>query len=120
MSERPVPVRVVLLGELTAATSRTLHGRMRRLVEDGARVVVVDCAGVRRADAAGVAVLLVYARLLPPLGGELVIEDASPAVEDVLASVHLTRLLAQTGRGIGPPTAPTVVPCSRTPCSRPS
>jgi anti-anti-sigma factor len=88
---------VLVLGDLTAATSRALHRRLRRAVEGGARHLRVGLHDVRDVDAAGVAVLLVYARLLPPLGGRLEIVSASPQVQAVLAGMHLGWMLPAPG-----------------------
>ena len=85
---------LVLTGRLTARTSRSLHGRLRRLVRDGAREVRVDLRGVEQADAAAVAVLLVYARVLPPLGGRLVLTGASDAVQEAVGGTRLALAVA--------------------------
>jgi anti-anti-sigma regulatory factor len=66
-----------------------MHRRLRRLVRDGAREVRVDLRGVEEADGAAVAVLLVYARLLPPLGGRLVLTGASDAVQVAVGGTRL-------------------------------
>jgi len=55
----PTPGRVVVTGELTFATARAAR-QVGTLVLEGSRAasIVVDCAGVTRADSAGLAVLL--------------------------------------------------------------
>jgi phospholipid transport system transporter-binding protein len=55
----PAPGRIVVTGELTFATARDAR-QVGTLVLEGAREsnLVIDCAGVTRADSAGLAVLL--------------------------------------------------------------
>ena len=90
-------VEVVVAGRLTAGAGRSLHLRLRQLVRDGAREVQVDLRGVEEADAAAVAVLLVYARLLPPLGGGLVLTGAGDAVAGTLTGMGFAHLLGPAG-----------------------
>jgi anti-anti-sigma factor len=85
---------VVVAGNLTAATRGTLHVRLRHAVRAGGRDVRVDLRAVERLDAAGVAVLLIFRRMLPPLGGGLVLVGASRAVEETLAEMRLGHLLS--------------------------
>lgn len=55
----PSPGRVVVTGELTFATARNARELGVMVLEGaGSRGIVVDCAGVTRADSAGLAVLL--------------------------------------------------------------
>src|SRR6185295_11823936 len=55
----PTPGRIVVSGELTFATARDAR-QVGTLVLEGSRApnLVIDCAGVARADSAGLAVLL--------------------------------------------------------------
>jgi anti-anti-sigma factor len=92
-SDRATTADVVVTGELTVATSRSLHLRLRQVIQDGGREVRVDLRAVERLDAAGVTVLLVYRRLLPSLGGELVLVGAGAAVRDTLTGMRLGHLL---------------------------
>ena len=88
---------VVVTGDLTVATSRSLHRRLRQVIQDGGRQVRVDLRAVDRLDAAGVTVLLVYRRLLPSLGGELVVVGGG-AVEDALTGMRLGHVLDRRGQ----------------------
>lgn len=55
----PSPGRVIVTGELTFATARDARQLGILVLEgSGAERIVVDCAGVTRADSAGLAVLL--------------------------------------------------------------
>jgi len=55
----PAPGRVTVKGELTFATARDARQLGVLVLEgSGANAFVVDCAGVSRADSAGLAVLL--------------------------------------------------------------
>jgi anti-anti-sigma regulatory factor len=95
LAERqPSPGRVDLAvtGSMTARNSRSLHVAFRRIVDRGARHVVVDLSSVGDIDPAGVAVLLVYARLLRSLGGLLEVAAASPECRDLLSRMPRTQL----------------------------
>jgi phospholipid transport system transporter-binding protein len=55
----PTPGRIVVTGELTFATARDARQIGTPVLESSsAREFVIDCAGVKRADSAGLAVLL--------------------------------------------------------------
>ena len=55
----PTPGRIVVTGELTFATARDARQIGTLVLEgSGASNLVIDCAGVTRADSAGLAVLL--------------------------------------------------------------
>ena len=94
---------VTLSGELTWRTSRRLHASFRRVVEEGGRELSVDLRSVAEVDPAGVAVLLVYARLLPTLGGTLDVSGASGPCQALLQRMQLSHLLDQ--RAAEPPAA---------------
>jgi hypothetical protein len=63
----------------------------------------VDLRSVAEVDPAGVAVLLVYARLLPTLGGTLDVSGASGPCQALLQRMQLSHLLDQ--RAAEPPAA---------------
>jgi ABC-type transporter Mla MlaB component len=84
---------VAVSGQLTWRTSRRLHASFRRVVDEGGRELRVDLRSVSEADPAGVAVLLVYARLLPTLGGTLEVSGASGPCEALLHRMQLSHLL---------------------------
>lgn len=84
-----------MTGQLTWRTSRGLHACFRRAVEDGGREFRVDLRSVSEADPAGVAVLLVFARLLPTLGGSLQVSATSGPCQALLERVRLSHLLDQ-------------------------
>jgi ABC-type transporter Mla MlaB component len=82
-------------GQLTWRTSRGLHSSFRRVVDEGGRELRVDLRSVSEVDPAGVAVLLVFARLLPSLGGTLEVSDASAPCQALLQRMQLSHLLDQ-------------------------
>ena len=84
---------VAVSGQLTWRTSRRLHASFRQVVHEGARELRVDLRSVIEADPAGVAVLLVYARLLPTLGGTLEVSGASGPCHELLDRMQLSHLL---------------------------
>lgn len=87
-------------GQLTWRTSRRLHASFRRVVDAGGRELHVDLRSVAEADPAGVAVLLVYARLLPTLGGTLEVLGASGPCRVLLRRMQLSHLLGQPERPV--------------------
>jgi ABC-type transporter Mla MlaB component len=89
-------------GPMTWRTSRRLHARFRRAVDAGGRELRVDLRRVSEVDLAGMAVLLVYARLLPTLGGILRLSNVSPACRELMHEMQLSHLLNQVpARGGG-------------------
>ena len=80
-------------GQLTWRTSRQLHARFRRAVDVVGRELRVDLGRVSEVDLAGIAVLLVYARLLPTLGGSLQLSNISPACRELMHEMQLSHLL---------------------------
>lgn len=89
---------VVVRGHLTAATRGSLRRRLRQVVGEGARQVRVDLSHVESLDAAAATVLVVYRRLLPPLGGELILVAPSSAVDEALTRLRLGHLLGRRPR----------------------
>ena len=102
---------VVVSGELTWRTSRWLHSSFRRIVDRGGRELKLDLRAVSEADPAGVAVLLVYSRLLPTLGGSLEIPEASGPCRALVERMQLPHLLGQ--RQVAPPAAGALDPALR-------
>ena len=84
---------LVVRGPLTWRTSTRVQDHLRCAVEAGARDVTVDLRHVTTVDRAGVAVLVVYARLLHGLGGSLEVSDWSATVRALINELGLTSLL---------------------------
>jgi ABC-type transporter Mla MlaB component len=101
----------VISGQLTWRTSRWLHASFRRIVDSGGRELQLDLRAVSEADPAGVAVLLVYSRLLPTLGGTLEIPEASGPCRAMVERMQLPHLLGQ--RQVAPPAAGALDPALR-------
>ena len=80
-------------GQLTWRTSRRLHALFRRAVDAGGRELRVDLRRVSEVDPAGIAVLLVYARLLPTLGGRFELCNVSPSCRALVHDMQLAHLL---------------------------
>jgi anti-anti-sigma factor len=80
-------------GPLTVVTRGEFRQRLRTCMHSGARHIVVDLNSVSDLDAAGVAVLLVYARSLKPLGGSLRIVNATDDCSRLLTRIGVSHLL---------------------------
>jgi ABC-type transporter Mla MlaB component len=97
----------VVTGQLTWRTSRGLHASFRRAVDEGGRDFRVDLRRVSEVDPAGVAVLLVYGRLLPFLGGGLEVSAASGPCRGLLHRMQVLHLLdEERDRSAAVPAAP--------------
>jgi anti-sigma B factor antagonist len=64
---------VAVAGELDLYASEEVEARLRDIVEDGARSVIVDLIGATLLDSAGLAVLISASKTLQRLGGELIL-----------------------------------------------
>jgi ABC-type transporter Mla MlaB component len=73
--------------------SRGLHACFRGAVAEGGRAFYIDLRSVSDVDPAGIAVLIVYARLLPSLGGSLKVSAASHPCHVLLRRLQLSHLL---------------------------
>lgn len=89
----PETVLLHLSGPLTVVTRGQFRQRLRTCMHSGARHIVVDLDGVSDVDASGVAVLLVYARSLKPLGGSLRVVNATDDCSRLISRIGVNRLL---------------------------
>lgn len=85
---------VYVEGSLRVPVSRELRTRVRTLLGRGARGIVVDLAGVRRIDAAGVGELVRAYNMTSAAAGFLRIVHATRWVREILSRVGLFELLS--------------------------
>jgi phospholipid transport system transporter-binding protein len=92
------PGRVVVGGELTFATAREAR-QLGLLVLDGSRAerIVVDCAGVTRADSAGLAVLLDWLAWGRRRSRPLALENLPASLVAIARISEVDELLTATG-----------------------
>ena len=68
-----------------------MEDRMRKLVAQGTRKLVLDLASLEYVDSAGVGTLMMTAGLVREAGGQMVIARAQTRVAEVFRIVHLER-----------------------------
>jgi len=92
------PGRVTVSGELTFATAREAR-QLGLLVLDGTRAdhIVVDCAGVKRADSAGLAVLLDWLAWSRRRSRPLTFENLPASLVAIAKISEVDELLTATG-----------------------
>jgi len=72
----------------------SLEYSMRRLIEEGARKVIVDVSGLDNIDSAGIGVLVGCNGLMDQNGGKLRVVGARGAVAKAFEIVHMDRITA--------------------------
>lgn len=87
---RDEPVQISLAGALDLFNARRLTDALTRLVDDGARSVVVDLEGVSVLDSSGLVALVKIHRRLRGGGGQLAVVIGHNA--DVARKLELTGL----------------------------
>ena len=90
--------RVVASGEIDIATAPLLSAAFGEVVAAGARLVILDARNIQFLDSSGISVLIATGSELEHLGGRLVIDGMSGAVERVL---EITGLLERYRSGSG-------------------
>lgn len=106
-------MRIELQGRLDAAWSDSVGKALQDALRAGCHSVALDLSGVGYVSSAGIRVLMVLAKQLKAIGGQLRIIDPSPPVRDVLNLVGFHHLIGQGGPSAAPakpaasaPTAP--------------
>jgi anti-sigma B factor antagonist len=86
---------VTVTGEITLKKSRStmLHDKVRSLVEQGHRKVVVDVAGVSFVDSAGLGELVQTHSMIRNHGGALKLSGPTSRLRELLVLTRLTTLL---------------------------
>ena len=70
----------------------SIENAIRRLIDEGARKLVVDLAGLNAIDSSGVGMLVTLCGHTEQKGGRLRVAGAQGGVAKVLETVHLNRL----------------------------
>lgn len=80
--DKTVHVRIV--GDIETDNAAALRDRLKKEVPGGARHVYLDLGGVKRADTAGIAVLVDLSTALARTGGKVHLVRVPPAVSSIL------------------------------------
>ena len=93
----PTPGRIVVTGELTFATARDARQIGTLVLEgSGASNLMIDCAGVTRADSAGLAVLLDWLAWGRRKSRRLKLENLPPSLVAIAKISEVDGLLSAT------------------------
>jgi anti-anti-sigma factor len=95
-------MRIELQGRLDAAWSDTVGKALQDALRTGCHSVALDLSGVGYVSSAGIRVLMVLAKQLKAIGGQLRVIDPSPPVRDVLNLVGFHHLIGQGGPSAAP------------------
>ena len=82
--------RVIACGDIDLATAPEFESYLADLVTQGARVIVIDTAGVEFLDSSGIRVLVQASNDLEPLGGNVYLETMSAPVARIMEITGLT------------------------------
>ena len=84
---------VALQGHLDTVSSQPLEDRLRALIEEGARQIVLDLAQLEYVNSSGLKAILVTAKSLETQNGRLVLCGLSPNVHMIFEMIGFTRIL---------------------------
>ncbi len=113
-------MRIELRGRLDAAWSGNVSKSLQETLHAGCHQVALDLSGVTYLSSAGIRVLVVLAKQLKTIGGQLRIINPSTAVETVLNLIGFQNLLAAEKSAAPSPrqTVESDAPASTAPVSR--
>jgi anti-anti-sigma factor len=82
---------------IVAATIPELRLKMRAIVEEGVRELVIDLAGVRMVDSSGLGLLIAAHNSLRKLGGQLAVIHVSSDLMELFRSMRMHQHFSVTG-----------------------
>ncbi|GAB3845501.1 STAS domain-containing protein [Dactylosporangium cerinum] len=80
-------------GIVDLATEPDLRQCLQRVMEDGARSIVLDLAGVPKLDSSGLGAIVSTFKLLQQRGGRLCLVSVQPSVRNVFLLTSVDRLM---------------------------
>ncbi len=83
--------------EIVAASVPGLRLKMRGIIEEGVRELVVDLAGVQMVDSSGIGLLISAHNSLRKLGGRLAIIHASPEILELCQTMRIHQHFSVSG-----------------------
>jgi len=94
-TDEPGAWSVQARGTLDLETAPQLKERLDELIDDGAALIVLQLGEVEFLDSSGIRTIVAAARRLRETGGQLLITEASGAVQQVLEIAGVLSDLAQ-------------------------
>ncbi|GAB6067886.1 lipid asymmetry maintenance protein MlaB [Methylothermus subterraneus] len=91
--EETAPGRLQIRGDLTFATAAAVWKTSRRLLAKADREITVDLSGVRRADSAGLALLVEWLRLAKKRKLHLTLANLPAQLQAMARAYNLENLL---------------------------
>jgi len=86
---------------IVAATLPELRQKMREIVDEGVRELVVDLDGVRMVDSSGIGLLMAAHNTMSKVGGELAVIRASADLLALFQAMRMHQYFTITGAGPG-------------------
>ena len=84
---------VGIVGSLDTVTAPDAQAVLDQAIADGATTLIVDCQELAYISSAGLRILLVAAKKVQPLGGQVRMCNLSPMVRDVFDISSFTAIL---------------------------
>lgn len=75
--------------DIVASSVREFRQELQSLVEEGAKELVIDLAGIRMVDSVGLGLLIATHNSVSKAGGKLTITNASKEIHDLLRTMRL-------------------------------
>jgi anti-sigma B factor antagonist len=82
---------------IVAATIPELRAKMRGVIEDGVRELVVDLTDVRMVDSSGIGLLISAFNSLRKVGGQLAVIHASAEILELFQSMRMHQHFSVSG-----------------------
>jgi len=85
-------------GDIVAASAAELRGKLRDLVNNGARQLVIDLEKTKMVDSVGLGLLIASHNSLQKVGGQLSIVRASADILELLTTMRIHQHFSVSGR----------------------
>jgi len=85
-------------GDIVAASANELRGKLRDLVNNGARQLVIDLEKTKMVDSVGLGLLIASHNSLQKVGGQLSIVRASADILELLTTMRIHQHFSVSGR----------------------
>jgi anti-anti-sigma factor len=83
--------------DIVAATLPELRAKMREIVAEGARQLVIDLAAVRMVDSSGIGLLISAHNSLQKAGGQLAVIHASAEILELFETLRMHQHFSVSG-----------------------
>ena len=84
-------------GDMVAATLPELRAKMREIVEEGVRELVIDLADVQMVDSSGIGLLISAHNSLRKAGGQLAVIHASADILELFRTMRIHQHFSVSG-----------------------